>query len=43
MNMKAKIRKTGEIVDVITYSGHFAFHSFLSLLRIKLIDHFVSD
>lgn len=22
MNMKAKIRKTGEIVDVITYSGH---------------------
>ena len=22
MNMKAKIRNTGEIVDVITYSGH---------------------
>nr|WP_302830049.1 hypothetical protein [uncultured Bacteroides sp.] len=21
-NMKAKIRKTGEVVDVITYSGH---------------------
>ena len=22
INMKAKIRKTGEVVDVITYSGH---------------------